>query len=67
LKLEIDSHAQRLLGEFVHYATSYPERMADAMYYCEDAFIHRAWRLKKAFDEAMAEEPRARGVGFPDG
>jgi hypothetical protein len=56
LKIDIESHALRLLAEFIDYASTYPQRMAVSMWYCEDAFVYRTKLLKKAYDLAMEKE-----------
>jgi hypothetical protein len=56
--MDIDGYALRLLGDFIYYATAYPERMADAMWYCDDTFSFSAFLLQKAYKEALAEQAR---------
>lgn len=53
MKIEIDGYALRLLDSFVHYSTTCSERMADAMWWCEDSFIVAAYKLKKIYDDAV--------------
>jgi hypothetical protein len=58
LKLIVHGFALRLLGDFVHYANAYPQIVASCMSYYEEAFVYGARLLKKAFDEASADERR---------
>lgn len=58
MKFEVNGNAHRILDDFIHYATFYPERMASSMSYYEEAFISFTRQLKKAYDEAMLEEAR---------
>jgi len=54
LTYHIYGGAQRLLIDFIYYASTYPNEMAAAMWYCEDSFIAYSKLLKKAIDEALA-------------
>jgi len=54
MMIDVDGYAQRILHDFIYYASAYPARMASAMWYCEDSFSFGVRCLKNAFDDAMA-------------
>ncbi|MCL1835036.1 MAG: hypothetical protein FWG48_02645 [Oscillospiraceae bacterium] len=43
----------RILDDFIYYASTYPNRLADAMWWCEDSFVNDIRELKKAYDGAV--------------
>ena len=54
--IEIDGYSLKLLDSFLYYSLTYPGRIADAMWWCEDSFILAAQKLKKAFDAAVYDD-----------
>jgi hypothetical protein len=60
MTIEISGCALRILDDFIYYAYTYPGRLADAMWWCEDPFIEHVRHLKETYDDAMASEPRRR-------
>jgi hypothetical protein len=62
MMLDISGDALKLLDHFIHYASLYPGRLADAMWYDADEFARRLRLLDKAFQEAGAV-PVRRKVG----
>ena len=55
--IDIDGNALTLLKDFIKYSTGANSGcVADAIYYCEDAFTARAARLDKAVSEAEFED-----------
>lgn len=50
---DIDGDALRLLEHFIHYASLYPERLADLMWYDHDGFKCRLRSLEKIFYETL--------------
>jgi len=58
--IDVSGHALRVLDDFILYASAYPERLADAMWWYEDPFVDGVRRLKEAYDEAMSAQFRRR-------
>jgi len=65
LIIDINGDALRLLDDFIHYASIYPERIAGSIWYCEYTLKCGVHKLIKAFDEAVSDEyyRRYRGCG----
>lgn len=63
--IDISGCALRILDDFIHYASTYPKRLADAMWWCEDPFIDYVRYLKDAYDEAMVSghHPQCKDCG----
>jgi len=61
--IDVYGDALRLLEHFVYYATGeHSHRVADAMGYNPDGFLHRARLLKEAYDAALdGHRPQACG------
>jgi len=55
MKIDISGDALRLLDHFIYYGTTYPEHIADAMWYNLSSFKSRLLCLDKAFQVAMAK------------
>jgi len=60
MMIDISGGALRILDDFIYYASTYPGRLADAMWWCEESFIEYICGLKETYDEAMASEPYQR-------
>ena len=56
MNIDVGGYALRLLEDFIHYATLYPGRMAESMWYCEDTFSQDVSSLQKAYADAVAGE-----------
>ena len=56
--INVSGHALRILDDFIYYASIYPGRIANSIWWCEDTFTCGIAQLKKAFDEAFSEESR---------
>jgi hypothetical protein len=54
--INVSGHALKILDDFIYYASIYPERMANSIWWCEDTFAYGVGQLKKAFDEALSEK-----------
>ena len=54
--INVSGYALRILDDFVYYASTYPGRLAEAMWWCEDGFVYGVGLLKEAFDEAVAAD-----------
>jgi len=59
MKIDITGDALKLLNDFIKYGRLYTGELSDAMYYCEDGFIHRLNLLEQAVLDAEKRE-RAR-------
>jgi len=62
MKIDITGDALRLLDQFIHFASLYPERLADAMWYDLDAFLCRLRCLDQAYREAT-DDPERKNTG----
>jgi len=59
MKIDIHGDALALLEDFINGATGlYYKGVADALYYVEDAFLHRAGLLAKALRKAKLEDQK---------
>ncbi|MDR0469094.1 MAG: hypothetical protein LBH09_03885 [Peptococcaceae bacterium] len=72
MMLDISGDALKLLDHFIHYASLYPGRIADAIWYDADEFARRLRLLDNAFQDAgpapvqKKAGPRKTQPPFPD-
>ena len=60
MKIDSDGGALALLGQFIYYGKTYPERLARVMWYCTDEFGRHLSCLETAFLEAQASDSHRR-------
>jgi len=59
MKIDVHGDALALLEDFINGATGlYYINVANALYYVEDAFLHRAILLNKALQKAKRENEK---------
>jgi len=60
MTIHLNGSAHRVLDDFIYYATTYPGRLSDAMWWCEDTFVEHLRHLKEAYDEAVTAGSRCK-------
>jgi hypothetical protein len=60
MMLDVNGEALELLDHFIYYASAYPGRLADAMWYVPDEFERRLCLLGRAFQDAVSAPERKR-------